>query len=211
MNRATTNQRRLLVPFFPPFGDTALAVRAKLHHRRFFTVMTRPKNSKQKSDSAPQAEPLDVLLHRHLAHLQVCNYSRRTLASRKLYLGYFVQWCAERGLESAAEIGGPELAAYQRYLYHYRTKKGQPLRFSTQLSRLVPLRVWFRWLVKQKCIPTNPAADMELPNEERRLPGNVLTPGEADAVMNQCDVNDPLGLRDRSMLETFYSTAMRRS
>ena len=56
----------------------------------------------------------------------------------------------------------------------------------------------------------NPAADIELPRLEHRLPKCVLTPSEADQVINQCNVNEPFGLRDRAILETFYSTGIRR-
>jgi integrase/recombinase XerD len=46
---------------------------------------------------------------------------------------------------------------------------------------------------------------------EKRLPKHVLTANEADRVLNQANVADPLGVRDRAILETFYSTGMRRS
>jgi len=49
-----------------------------------------------------------------------------------------------------------------------------------------------------------------MPKVEKRLPKHVLTAGEADRVLNQANVTDPLGLRDRAILETFYSTGMRR-
>ena len=42
------------------------------------------------------------------------------------------------------------------------------------------------------------------------LPKNVLTENEAELVINQPNVNDPMGVRDRAMLETLYSTGMRR-
>jgi len=44
----------------------------------------------------------------------------------------------------------------------------------------------------------------------KRLPKHILTATEADQVLNQANVADPLGVRDRAMLETFYSTGMRR-
>jgi integrase/recombinase XerD len=43
-----------------------------------------------------------------------------------------------------------------------------------------------------------------------RLPKAVLTAAEADRVIEQSNVHDPLGLRDRAILETLYSTGMRR-
>ena len=49
-----------------------------------------------------------------------------------------------------------------------------------------------------------------LPRIEHRLPKYVLTAGEAEQVMQQPDINQAGGLRDRAILETFYSTGMRR-
>jgi integrase/recombinase XerD len=45
---------------------------------------------------------------------------------------------------------------------------------------------------------------------EHRLPRAVLTQSEAEQVLNRPDVRTPLGIRDRAVLETFYSTGMRR-
>ena len=56
----------------------------------------------------------------------------------------------------------------------------------------------------------NPASELEMPKMEKRLPKHVLTASEADQVLNQANVADPLGVRDRAILETFYSTGMRR-
>ena len=49
-----------------------------------------------------------------------------------------------------------------------------------------------------------------MPKLEKRLPKHVLTAAEADRVLNQANVDDPLGLRDRAIMETFYSTGIRR-
>ena len=45
---------------------------------------------------------------------------------------------------------------------------------------------------------------------EHRLPKTILTVAEMEQVLAQPNVNDPLGLRDRALMETLYSTAMRR-
>jgi integrase/recombinase XerD len=43
------------------------------------------------------------------------------------------------------------------------------------------------------------------------LPRHILSVAEVEQVLNACDTTDPLGLRDRAMLETLYSTGMRRA
>lgn len=138
------------------------------------------------------------------------NYSDRTTDNREVYLRYFILWCDERGLTRPQEITRPILERYQRYLYLYRKKDGQPLSTRSQSVRVTPIRAWFKWLTKTNRILYNPAADLDLPRLEKRLPKHILTADEADRIMNVPDVRTATGLRDRAMLETLYSTGMRR-
>jgi integrase/recombinase XerD len=68
----------------------------------------------------------------------------------------------------------------------------------------------FRYLARTNQIDSNPAADIELPKVERRLPRSVLTVSEVERVLSVPDLDTPLGLRDRAILETLYSTGVRR-
>jgi len=146
----------------------------------------------------------------YLESLRVRNYSERTVESREHHLREFVKWCAERSLSRPAEITKPILERYQRWLYHYRKKDGQPLSFRSQHGCLVPVRALFKWLCRQNFLLSNPASDLELPRAEKRLPKHVLTASETERVLALPDVAQPLGLRDRAMLEALYSTGMRR-
>jgi integrase/recombinase XerD len=97
-----------------------------------------------------------------------------------------------------------------RHLFHLRKPNGKPLSFSSQIARLVPVRGFFKWLTRQNVLLWNPASEIELPRAEKRLPKHVLTADEAEAVMLVPDISDPIGLRDRAILETLYSTGIRR-
>jgi integrase/recombinase XerD len=88
--------------------------------------------------------------------------------------------------------------------------RGKPLSFSSQIARLVPVRGFFKWLTRQNVLLWNPASEIELPRAEKRLPKHVLSADEAEAVMLVPNVADPIGLRDRAILETLYSTGIRR-
>lgn len=153
---------------------------------------------------------LAALMEKHLEELEVKNYSEYTVRNRRVNLGFFIDWCKDRGITEPTEVTRPILEHYQKYLFHYRKKDGEPLSFRSQHSRLVPLRVWFRWMARQRHILHNPASELELPRLEHRLPKTVLTIHEAEQVLAQPDITDPLGLRDRALLETLYSTGMRR-
>jgi integrase/recombinase XerD len=138
------------------------------------------------------------------------NYSEYTVKNRRVHIGFFLDWCGERGISEPVEVTRTVLESYQRHVFHYRKKNGEPLSFTGQHDRLVPLRVWFKWMARHHHILHNPASELELPRLGMRLPKAVLTASEAEQVMQQTNIHDPLGLRDRAILETLYSTGMRR-
>jgi len=164
----------------------------------------------------PVGDPSDphgmaTWLARYLEWLRSHNYSESTVGNRESYLTLFCAWCEERGIARPSEVTKPILERYQRHLYHYRKPaNGQPLSFRSQYSRLVPVRAFFKWLTRQNVLLYNPASELELPRLEHRLPKHVLTAREADLVLAQADTADLLGIRDRAILETLYSTGMRR-
>ena len=101
------------------------------------------------------------------------------------------------------------LENYQRHLFHYRKKDGQPLAVASQHSRLAPLKVWFKWLAHRNYISDDPASELELPRVGYKLP-NVLNKDEAEQVLLQPNLEARLGIRDRALLEFLYSTGIRR-
>ena len=123
---------------------------------------------------------------------------------------YFVRVVRRARSARPGEITPAVLERYQRWLYHYRKANGKPPELPPQNDRLGSVKRFFRWLVKQRVLEWNPADPLELPRIERRLPKAVLTVEEAERVLAQPDVRTPLGIRDRAILETLYSTGIRR-
>ena len=139
-----------------------------------------------------------------LQWMQMRNCSPRTIAAWQWNIDRFNHWCAERGVECVSQVTADVLAAYRRYLFHYRNSKtNRPLKFNTQLSYLMSLRRWFLWLNEREFIPLNVAAGLELPKEEKRLPTAVLTAEQVERALNATDCARPLGVRNRAILETF--------
>ncbi len=163
----------------------------------------------------PVGNPADpdglfVMMHRYLEHLKIKGATEQSLWNVERYARDFIGWCDTRGLERPQEITRAVLEAYQRSVYYYRKKNGAPLSINSQRGKLTPLKGWFKWLTKHNFLLANPASELELPRLVRRLPKYVLTESEAECVMGQADLTDPLGVRDRAVLETLYSTGMRR-
>jgi integrase/recombinase XerD len=149
-------------------------------------------------------------MKRYLEALRIKNYSERTVENRESYLELLITWCSERELNRPGEVVKPILEKYQRHLFHMRQRSGKALTFRAQHARLVPVRAFFKWLTRQNVILSNPASELELPKLGRRLPRYVLTAEEAEAVLAQADMSEPLGIRDRAILEVLYSTGIRR-
>jgi hypothetical protein len=124
--------------------------------------------------------PLAALLEKHLEDLRVKNYSEYTVKGRRVHIGFFLAWCTERGITEPVDVTRTVLESYQRYVFHYRKKNGEPLGFTAQHARLVPLRFWFKWLARQRYLLHSPASELELPRTGHRLPKHVLTAKEAE-------------------------------
>lgn len=159
---------------------------------------------------ANDPEGLYAWMVRYLEALRVRNYSERTLENRESYLRLFIAWCDARSLGRPVDITKPILERYQRHLFHHRQANGKALSFGAQSQRMLPLRAYFKWLTRQNVLLWNPASEVELPRQEKRLPKHVLTATEAAEVLSQPDVNTVSGLRDRAILEVLYSTGIRR-
>ncbi len=160
--------------------------------------------------SAQEPDGLYVWLRRYLEWLRVRGYSGDTVRNRENALLSFIDWCEARSIVRPVEVTKPILERYQRHLFHLRKPDGKPLSFRGQVWRLVPVRAYFKWLTKQNVLLWNPASELELPRAERRLPKHVLTEAETEQVLELPDLSTTQGLRDRAMLETLYSTGMRR-
>ncbi len=163
----------------------------------------------------PVGDPHDATglyasMRRYIEHRAVLGSTEQSLWSMERYIRDFIAWCDERSVTHPQHVSRPVLERYQRWLYHYRKRNGEPLSIASQRSKLIPLRGLFKWLTRSGELPANPAADLDLPKRMRRLPRAVLTASEMEQVLTLADTSTAIGLRDRAMMEVVYSTGMRR-
>ncbi len=127
--------------------------------------------------------------------------SVNTLAAYRADLDALVRWLAERGIAventSRADLLG-FLAA--------RVEVGaQPRSTARQLSSF---RRFFRYLVRESVVAEDPTSQIAMPKIRRTLPKS-LTEQEVESLLLAPEVSDPLGHRDRTMLEVLYATGLR--
>jgi integrase/recombinase XerD len=175
--------------------------------------MLRPKRQTPRRVRAADpsaANPLRAYQAAFVEWTLAAGLASHTAAIRRVALDAFIRWADERGITRPQDVTRPILERYQRSLYLARKADGSPLAFSTQVARLNPLKAFFKWLARENHILYNPAADLVLPKLPNRLPQVVLKIEEIEAILATPDVATLAGLRDRAMLETLYSTAIRR-
>ena len=146
----------------------------------------------------------------HFEWMLVTGFTPDTIRARRRALKRFIRWCDERGIADPRDITKPMIERYQRHLFYYRKADGAPLTLGSQFGCLAPLKTFFKWLARENHILYNPASELQLPKHPKHLPRTILSVVEVEAILNQAEPSNSQGLRDRAMLETLYSTGMRR-
>jgi len=149
-------------------------------------------------------ESLETHRRAFVESLRVRSFSPGTLRSRSQSLDTFFRFLSSRGLDDVREVAQELIRDYQLHLSQ------QPWTTQTVHVRLMALRQLFRHLEKTDVVLLNPCVKMVLPKLEERLPRNVLTLSEARAILDTPDTQTKKGIRDKAILEVFYSTGIRR-
>lgn len=171
----------------------------------------KPKGFSKRAHDPLAHIPLLAYMDLHFEALLVRGYSPDTVRARRVAIRRFIVWCDERGLSKPPDITKQVLERYQRHIFYYRKPDGQPLTLSSQKGCLAPLKTLFKWLARENHILYNPASEMELPRDGKRLPRSILSIPEVESILTEANVTTPSGLRDRALLELLYSTAIRRN
>ena len=179
--------------------------------------ITQKHKGRQKTPYNQRPEAYDIsqneithYLSQFLQWSEMKGLTEQTLKSRNSSIRRFIVWCDERSLDHPKDITKPILEGYQKHLFDYRQKNGDPLSFSTQHSLLTPIRAFFKWLTRENHILYNPASELELPKYRRGIPKNILSVSEVNRVLALPDTDCIYGLRDKAILELLYSSGIRR-
>lgn len=127
--------------------------------------------------------------------------SANTLDAYRSDLVRLSAWLNTRGLTPPAATR-PDLLAF---ISHCVQKGARP---RTTARLLSSLRRFYRYLLREELIRDDPTALIEAPKIGRPLPRS-LTEGQVETLLQAPDTSKPLGVRDRSMLETLYATGLR--
>jgi integrase/recombinase XerC len=142
-------------------------------------------------------------LEAFVAHLRdERGLSAHTVAAYRRDVIQFLQFAGRAGVTDPGEV---EPLLLRRFLALQRTRG---LAASSIARKAAALRAGFRFLARRGLVADDPAAGLGVPRGPKRLPV-VLKPRQVDRLLAGPAPVDPVGLRDRAILELLYATGIR--
>jgi len=146
---------------------------------------------------------MEQLLDQFLHYLIVeKGLSRNTIEAYSLDLTRFLDYLRAKGIRELRDIGKFDVRGFLLLL------KRKDLSAKSIGRDLSAIRTFFRFLIQEGILETNPIEDLESPKVAKKLP-EILSLKEIEQILEQPDLQTPLGIRDRAMLEMLYATGMR--
>ena len=129
--------------------------------------------------------------------------SRNTLESYRRDLRKFILWIEKRHNSTLLDATHADIQSFLAYLViEQHAKATSTRRIISSLKRL------FRYLLRQNKITTDPTLQIATHKLPRTLP-KTLTEQDVELLLHAPDLNTPLGIRDRTMLEVLYASGLR--
>ena len=150
-------------------------------------------------------ESVNDILFGFKEHLKILNRSPATV---ELYCEQAQAFLDATGTGVKA-VTRKTIEDYIATLYEHRTKEGKPYQPGTISVKVRSVKRLFEYLEKENIVFINPAEFIREPKKVIGIPRNILTPAEARAVLDQPNLGTLKGIRDRAILEVFYSTGIR--
>jgi len=135
--------------------------------------------------------------------------SENTLSSYLFDLDRFINYLKEeQNIENVNEVTDKTIESYVYYLRNKKSKTGDYYSIKSINRHISSLKTFFKYLLAEKNIETNPTDIIDSPKTTRKLP-DVLTIQEIDKMFMQTNLDDKYELRDRAIMETMYASGLR--
>jgi len=152
----------------------------------------------------------EVLFSRYCRQLVVANYSPETIRTLTVSFNRFSEFLSEVNVRDARLVTAQTLSDFQIWLFHQPTFRGTARTPASQNRLMAFIKTFFAFMHQEGHIPTNPAKYVKYAKEPDSLPKNVLTPDEAQKLVEAPDLSTLHGYRDRTILEVLYGTGIRK-
>lgn len=148
---------------------------------------------------------LDRAVDTYLRHVTIeRGLSEHTIAAYRRDLAAYREWLAADGITDTAEVTA---AVVGRFIAD--RAGAEPAPAATSLARMQSsVRGWHRFLAREGIEDDDPSGRLRPPKAPQRLP-KALTIDQVERLLAAPSAEDPLGIRDRALLELLYATGAR--
>jgi len=148
---------------------------------------------------------LDRAIDSYLRHISIeRGLSDNTVAAYRRDLAGYAAWLAERDIDDTDAVGPDTVRAFAE---HAATADPPPA--ASSLARLQSsVRGLHRFLAREGEAVTDPTTKLVPPKQPQKLP-KALTIEQVEALLDAPSAEDPIGIRDRALLELLYATGAR--
>ena len=150
----------------------------------------------------------ETLLFKFNTYLETKGYSSRTIPEYTRNVERFLNYLDEIEINDLNQVERQSILDYQIRLLD-ETCHNRVIGAAARSRRIGAVRSFFNFLMKMGMVTQDPTFDLELPRRPKSLPKDILTKKEVGKLLAFPNLNDPLGIRDRAILEVFYSTGIR--
>ncbi len=126
--------------------------------------------------------------------------SKNSLSAYRRDLEIFASWLDSHYQKTLLQVGVADITAFMAYRKDDKA--------TTANRRLTVLRRFYKYAVRVNLINEDPCKTLRAAKQPIRFPSS-LSEAQVEALLNSPDIDTPLGLRDRAMLELLYASGLR--
>jgi len=150
-------------------------------------------------------------VNEYLESLKVQNFSKLTIKVLICRLNRFLAFLDKNGIARIDLLTREIIQAYQIDEFHRINNNGRTNTTRTQNSLLGAVKGLTDFLLEREYLLIDPARKIKFAKEAKTLPKNVLSQTEMKKLLKIPDTSSAIGYRDRTILEVFYTSAIRKS
>jgi len=152
------------------------------------------------------------LIEKYKESMEIRNCATATIRGKIRYLEKFFEYLATvHDIYDLNKITKDIIYEYQLYEYKRKNLKGRLNTIAVQNNALKPIKDFFKFLKEKDYIIADPTIDISYAKEPKNFPRGILTIPEVRKMLQVPDLTNPIGYRDKTIMEVLYSSGIRKS
>ncbi|MBI5145393.1 MAG: site-specific tyrosine recombinase XerD [Candidatus Omnitrophica bacterium] len=146
---------------------------------------------------------MEELVNNFLNYLSVeRGLAQNTITSYQKDLKCYINFLKSRSIDSLSRTTRDNIINFMLF------QKDKGLAPNSISRRLAAIKVFYRFLNRERILKTDPSGLIESPKLWKKIP-QTLSLNEVETLLSQPNIRDKQGIRDKAILETLYATGMR--